>query len=60
MKEKKRLDVAVLERGLTESREKAKALIMAGSVFVNDQRVLKAGEPVTPEDRSEVRGKKMP
>ncbi|MBQ9066563.1 MAG: TlyA family RNA methyltransferase [Clostridia bacterium] len=60
MKEKKRLDVAVLERGLTESREKAKALIMAGSVFVNDQRVLKAGEPVTPEDRIEVRGKKMP
>ena len=31
---KKRLDLLVLERGLTESRERAKALIMAGEIYV--------------------------
>ncbi len=60
MKNKKRLDVAVFEHGLTESREKAKALIMEGSVYVNGQRCLKAGEQVKEDDRIELRGKKMP
>lgn len=60
MKNKKRLDVAVYEMGLTESREKAKALIMAGSVYVNGQRCLKAGEPVKDDDQIELRGKKNP
>lgn len=60
MKNKKRLDVAVFEQGLTESREKAKALIMEGSVYVNGQRCLKAGEQVKEDDRIELRGKKMP
>lgn len=42
MAEKKtRLDVAVFERGLTDSRAKAGALIMAGQVFVNGQKALK-------------------
>ena len=40
---KTRLDLAVFERGHTESREKAKALIMAGAVYVNGQKQLKAG-----------------
>ena len=41
MAEKKtRLDVAVFERGLTDSRAKAGALIMAGQVFVNGQKAL--------------------
>lgn len=57
---KQRLDLAVLERGHTESREKAKALIMAGSVYVNGQKELKAGRTVTEEDVIEVRGEKMP
>lgn len=57
---KTRLDLAVLERGHTESREKAKALIMAGAVYVNGQKQLKAGTTVTEEDVIEVRGEKMP
>ena len=35
---KKRLDVLLTERGLAPSREKAKALIMAGIVFVDNQK----------------------
>lgn len=57
---KTRLDLAVFERGHTESREKAKALIMAGAVYVNGQKQLKAGTTVTDEDVIEVRGGKMP
>ena len=60
MKEKKeRLDVLLVQRGLAPSREKAKAVIMAGDVFVDQQREDKAGQtfPVTVE--IEVRGKKL-
>ncbi len=60
MSDKKRLDVALFELGLTESREKAKALIMAGQVYVNGQKSLKAGDNVKPDDKIEVRGEKMP
>lgn len=60
MAEKKRLDVVLFELGLTESREKAKALIMAGQVYVNGQKSLKAGDNIKPDDRIEVRGEKMP
>lgn len=38
---KQRLDVLLLERGLADSRERAKALIMAGSVLVEAQKVLR-------------------
>ena len=58
MKNKKRLDVVMVERGLAESRQKAQAVIMAGQVFVDDQKVDKAGAPVTEgqnvEDRKSV------
>lgn len=60
MKEKKeRLDVLLVQRGLAPSREKAKAVIMAGEVFVDNQREDKAGQifPVTVQ--IEVRGKRM-
>lgn len=40
---KERLDVLLVSRGLAESREKAKAVIMSGSVFVDGQREDKAG-----------------
>lgn len=40
---KERLDVLLVKQGLAESREKAKAVIMSGSVYVNDQKEDKAG-----------------
>ena len=40
---KKRLDVAVTELGLVESRQKAQAVIMAGQVYVNGQKADKPG-----------------
>ncbi len=60
MTEKTRLDVALFERGHCESREKAKALIMAGQVYVNNIKSTKAGVNVKAEDCIEVRGEKMP
>lgn len=56
---KKRLDVAICELNLAESREKAQALIMAGQVYVNDQKALKAGASIKPDDRIEVRGARL-
>ena len=56
---KKRLDVAVTEQGLAESRQKAQAIIMAGQVYVNGQKVDKAGAPVREDDMIEVRGKQL-
>ena len=56
MSDKIRLDVAVFEQGYAPSREKAKALIMAGQVYVNNQKVLKAGTDIKPDDKLEVRG----
>lgn len=48
---KERLDVLVVERRLADSREKAKAIIMAGNVFVNGQREDKAGSMLTSQAR---------
>ena len=56
---KKRLDVAMTEQGLAESRQKAQAVIMAGQVYVNGQKVDKAGAPVKEEDKIEVQGKQL-
>lgn len=56
MSDKMRLDMAVFERGLAETREKAKALIMAGSVYLNGQKALKGGTAVKATDIIEVRG----
>ncbi|NLL63554.1 MAG: TlyA family RNA methyltransferase [Ruminococcaceae bacterium] len=60
MSDKKRLDVVIFEQGHVESREKAKALIMAGQVYVNGQKELKSGTTIKPTDVIEVRGSKMP
>ena len=51
-----RVDVALVERGLCESREKAKRAIMAGQVFVNGQKAAKASDTVKPIDELTVAG----
>ena len=56
MAEKQRLDLKLVELGFCETREKAKALIMSGIVFVNNQKCDKAGDTVKPDDKVEVRG----
>ncbi len=55
-----RVDVEMVNKGLVESREKAKALIMAGIVYVNNQKVLKAGDKIKEGDTIEIRGQKLP
>ena len=57
---KQRLDVALTERGLAESRHKAQAMVMAGQIYVDGRKVEKAGTPVGPEVQIEVRGKTLP
>ena len=54
---KKRLDLAMLEKGLVHSRQRAQALIMAGKVQVNNQIVEKPGTPVFPGDDIVLKGK---
>ena len=53
---KERLDVLLVSGGYAESREKAKAMIMEGLVFVNGQREDKAGAAFSPDVPIEVRG----
>jgi 23S rRNA (cytidine1920-2'-O)/16S rRNA (cytidine1409-2'-O)-methyltransferase len=50
---KRRIDQLLVERGFAESRQKAQALLLAGSVLVAEQKVEKAGQLVDPE--SEIR-----
>ena len=59
MAEKIRLDVLMTEKGLAESREKAKAMIMAGIVFIDNQKCDKAGLMVSSEVTPEVRGETL-
>ena len=59
MSNKTRLDVLLVERGLQESRQKAQATIMAGIVFVNNQKVDKPGTAVPNDASVEVRGKTL-
>jgi 23S rRNA (cytidine1920-2'-O)/16S rRNA (cytidine1409-2'-O)-methyltransferase len=57
---KDRLDVILAKRGLAPSREKAKALIMAGQIYVDKERVSKPDKLVTEEARIEVKGNPIP
>ncbi|WP_050642400.1 MULTISPECIES: TlyA family RNA methyltransferase [Clostridia] len=57
---KERLDVLLVKRNLAESREKAKAIIMAGSVFVDGEREDKAGSSFPVDVRIEVKGHALP
>ena len=56
----KRLDQRLTELGLAESREKAKATIMSGLVYVNGQKSDKPGTPVADDAEIEVRGAACP
>lgn len=58
--DKQRADVALVERGLAESRTRAQALILAGLVFSGQQRVAKAGDLVKPDQPLELRGQDHP
>ena len=51
---KRRIDHLLVERGLAESREKAKSLILAGQVFIDGQKVDKAGHTVAVTCRVEL------
>lgn len=56
---KKRLDVLVFEQGLAESREKAKALIMAGVIYADNQKSDKPGTTYPETVKLELRGNKL-
>ncbi|MDB5083145.1 MAG: TlyA family rRNA (cytidine-2-O)-methyltransferase [Bacilli bacterium] len=56
MTDKERLDVSLVEQGFYETREKAKAAVMAGLVRVNGEILDKPGTRIKPTDRLEVKG----
>ncbi|MEH7441842.1 TlyA family RNA methyltransferase [Bacillus sp. JJ1122] len=57
---KERLDVLLVERGLAETREKAKRTIMAGLVYSNESRLDKPGEKVNSDIPLTVKGNVLP
>lgn len=60
MAKRLRLDKLLCERGLETSRERARARILAGEVYVAGQKVTKAGSQVLPDVEVEVRGDAIP
>jgi 23S rRNA (cytidine1920-2'-O)/16S rRNA (cytidine1409-2'-O)-methyltransferase len=60
MKNKERLDVLLVERGLSETREKAKRSIMAGLVYSNEERLDKPGEKVKVDIPLMIKGNVLP
>lgn len=59
-KTKKRLDILLQERGLAQSRERAKALIMSGKVLINHQPIDKPGTQVGADVQIDLKGKDIP
>jgi 23S rRNA (cytidine1920-2'-O)/16S rRNA (cytidine1409-2'-O)-methyltransferase len=57
---KQRVDQALVDRGLAETRSRAQALIMAGLVYAGERKVAKAGENIATDALLEVRGKDHP
>jgi 23S rRNA (cytidine1920-2'-O)/16S rRNA (cytidine1409-2'-O)-methyltransferase len=56
---KKRIDVLLVERGLAATRERAQAMILAGRVLVNEQKVQKAGQAVAEDATIRLLGTEM-
>jgi 23S rRNA (cytidine1920-2'-O)/16S rRNA (cytidine1409-2'-O)-methyltransferase len=57
---KERLDKLLVTLGLAQSRERARALILAGKVVVDDHTIDKAGTPVDPAARVRLKGEDIP
>ncbi|KFN01115.1 TlyA family rRNA (cytidine-2'-O)-methyltransferase [Bacillus clarus] len=57
---KERVDVLLVERGLIETREKAKRAVMAGLVYANEMRLDKPGEKIPQDTQITVKGQVMP
>jgi 23S rRNA (cytidine1920-2'-O)/16S rRNA (cytidine1409-2'-O)-methyltransferase len=57
---KARIDQLLLDRGLADSRAKAQALVIAGSVYIGEQRIDKPGTTVPDDAEIDVRGEKIP
>jgi 23S rRNA (cytidine1920-2'-O)/16S rRNA (cytidine1409-2'-O)-methyltransferase len=57
---KHRLDLIIVEKGLVKSRQRARAVVMAGRVLVNDQPVDKPGFFVSSDDKIEFKGHDIP
>lgn len=57
---KKRIDILLVDMGYFESREQAKRNIMAGNVFVDNQRIDKSGTAVRIDSEIKVKGKMIP
>jgi 23S rRNA (cytidine1920-2'-O)/16S rRNA (cytidine1409-2'-O)-methyltransferase len=55
-----RIDKLLVERGLAPTRERAQAMILAGRVLVNEQKVEKAGNAVDPSSEIRLLGQEMP
>ena len=55
----KRLDVALVEQGYAESRQKAQACIMSGIVYVDGRKIDKSGFAVGDDAKIEMRGKTL-
>lgn len=55
-----RLDQLVFDKGYADSREKAKAIVMSGNVYINGQKADKPGFQVNPDTELEVRIKELP
>ncbi|MEL6878173.1 MAG: TlyA family RNA methyltransferase [Pseudomonadota bacterium] len=58
--ERRRVDHLLVERGLAESRTRAQALVMAGTVFVGEQKVDKPGQQIAEDAALKVRGRDHP
>jgi len=59
-KYKQRLDLLLVDKGLAPSRQRARALIMAGKILVNSQPAAKAGKLFSADDRIELKGEDIP